>query len=157
MAAVYTENHKRPGLYSVRVGGFNISKVNNLMPFTRAEAMAMKAAPVPEGGQTTEIWHDTRDAGDPLIDLNHLKARVLPYNHPDSLGDYVVLEAFRKGDDTTIKAALYNRRSDTFWFVTGTNVKPTEKHSKAVEHGWYVFRTYLIAPPAFWRKVRERI
>lgn len=160
MSAVYTESKKRPGHFSVRDGPRNISKIFNIQKVTRGEALAIKAAPVPEG-QSTEIWHDTRAAGGPimnlLVDLNHLKTRLLPHNHPDSLDDYVVLEAFRKGDDTAIKAALYNRRSDTFWFMTGTSVEPADKHTRAVEPGWYIFTSHLTAPPAFWRKVRERI
>jgi hypothetical protein len=161
MTAVYTESKKRPGHYSVRYGPRNISKVFNIQKLTRAEAVAIKAIPVPHGAQSTEIWHDTRSAGGPimqlLIDLNHLKSRLLPHNHPDSLDDYEVLEAFRKEDDTAIKAALYNRRSETYWFMTGTSVEPADKHTKAVEPRWYIFTSHLTAPPAFWRKVRERI
>jgi hypothetical protein len=165
MAAVYTENHKRPGLYSVRVGRFNISNVNNIQKVTRAEALAIKAAAVPEG-QSTEIWHDVRAAGCPImdlaIDLNRLKSRLLPIRHrrfggQPSPDDYEVLEAFRKGDGTTIKAVLYNRRSETYYFTTGTSVEPADKHTDAMEPGWHIFNSYLIAPPAFWRKVRERI
>jgi hypothetical protein len=106
-------------------------------------------------------YQDLRTGGSPimelLINLNSLKSRVLPHNHPDSLDDYEVLEAFRNSDDTKIKAALYNRRSDTFWFVTGTSAEPEEQNMRAVEGGWYIYRSHLTAPPAFWSKVRERI
>jgi hypothetical protein len=161
MAAIYTESEKRPGHYSVRVGPRDISRVMNIQWITHAEALAIKAVPAPSGGGSTEMWHDLRTASSPiielLIDLNPLKSRLLAHKQRDSLGDFEVLEAFRKNDNTAIKAALYNRRSETYWFMTGTNVEPAEKHTKAVESGWYVFTTHLTAPPEFWRKLRERI
>jgi len=160
MAATYSESKKHPGHWSVRVGPHEVHKALNIQHFTRAEALAIKAIPAPAGGPLS-AWQDMRTASSPimelLINLNPLKTRVLPHNHPDSLDDYEVLEAFRNSDDTKIKAALYNRRSETFWFVTGTSSQPEEQSMRAVEGGWYVYRSHLTAPAAFWRKVRERI
>jgi hypothetical protein len=160
MAAVYSESKKHPGHWSVRVGAHSPAKAFNIQHFTRGEAMTMKAVAPPMGNSILE-FQDLRTGASPimelLINLNPLKTRVLPHNHPDSLDDYEVLEALRNSDDTKIKAALYNRRSDTFWFLTGTSVQPDEKHMRAVEPGWYVYTSHLTAPPAFWSKVRERI
>jgi len=161
MAATYSESKKHPGHWSVRVGAHSPAKAFNIQHFTRAEALVMKALGPPSPPNSRMEFQDLRTGSSPimelLINLNPLKSRVLPHNHPDSLDDYEVLEAFRNSDDTKIKAALYNRRSDTFWFLTGTSVQPDEKHMRASESGWYVYTSHLTAPPAFWSKVRERI
>jgi len=160
MAATYTESKKHPGHWSVRVGPHEAHKALNIQHFTRAEALAIKAVNAPQGGPVAP-WEDIRTATSPILqlvmNLNPLKSRLLPHNHPDPLDDYEVLEAFRNSDDTKIKAALYNRRSDTFWFVTGTNSQPEEQSMRAVESGWYIYRSHLTAPAPFWRKVHERI
>jgi len=160
MAAQYSESKKHPGHWSVRVGPHQVHKALNIQKLTRAEVLAIKAIPAPPGASPPP-WQDIRTGSSPimelLINLNPLKSRLLPHNHPDSLDDYEVLEAFRNSDDTKIKAALYNRRSEIFWFVTGTSSQPTEQSMPAAEPGWYVYRSHLTAPAAFWRKVRERI
>lgn len=165
MAAKYTESSTHPGHWSVRIGQHNPGKVFNIQKFERAEALAIKAISPPQGpGSASEVWQDMRTASSPimelLINLNPLKSRLLPLTYdksPVNQDEFEVLEAFRISDDTKIKAALYNRHSDTFWFVTGTSVKPDEVSVPAIEPGWHVYRSYLTAPPAFWRKVRERI
>jgi hypothetical protein len=163
MAATYSESKKHPGHWSVRVGAYEVSKALNIQHFTRAEALAIKALPAPPG-ESSPDWHDMRVASSPimelLINLNPLKSRLLPSIYkgsPVNQDEFEVLEAFRNSDDTKIKAALYNRRSETFWFVTGTSVEPEEKNKPAIEAGWYIYTSHLTAPPAFWRKVRERI
>jgi hypothetical protein len=160
MAALYSESKKHRAHWSVRVGPHEVHKALNIQHFTRAEALAIKGIS-PPAGESPQGWHDMRTGSSAImqlmINLNLLKTRLLPHNHPDSLDDYEVLEAFRNSDDTKIKAALYNRRSETFWFVTGTSSQPEEQSMRAVEDGWYIYRSHLTAPAAFWRKVRERI
>ena len=160
MAATYSESKKHAGHFSVKVGPHEVHKALNIQHFTRAEAMAIKAVSAPQG-ECPAPWQDIRTGNSSimqlLINLNALKSRLLPHNHPDSLDDYEVLEAFRNSEDTKIKAALHNHRSDTFWFVTGTSSQPAEQSMRAAEPGWYIYRSHLTAPAPFWRKVRERI
>lgn len=160
MAATYSESKKHAGHFSVKVGPHEVHKALNVQRFTRAEAEAIKGISPPQG-ESSQGYIDLRTGSSAimqlLINLNPLRSRLLPHSHPDSLDDYEVLEAFRNSDDTKIKAALYNRRSDTFWFVTGTSSQPAEQSMRAVEDGWYIYRSHLTAPAPFWRKVRERI
>jgi hypothetical protein len=162
MAAKYTES-KYPAHWTVRVGLHNPGKAFNIQKFTRVEALAIKAISPPPG-ESSPDWHDMRAASSPimelLINLNRLKSRLLPLTYdksPVNQDEFEVLEAFRNSDDTKIKAALYNAHSDTFWFVTGTSMKPDEKNTPAIEPGWYVYKSHMTAPLAFWRKVCERI
>ena len=161
MAAVYSESKKHPGQFSVRVGAHSPGKAFNIQKnISRAEAAAYKAAPIPEGGN--DGWEDMDQSGGDFIldatrDLSGLLPMLLPHNHPDSLADFEVRVAFRQAGAQKIKACLYNRQSDTFWFVTGTNSEPSEKNIRAARQGWFVYNSRLTAPAPFWRKVCESI
>lgn len=158
MEAKYTESNKYPKNFSVRVGGHSPSKAFNLQKnISREEVEAYKKAPIPEGG--LEGWECLGTSDDEVTrmstDINRFLPVLLPHNHPDSLADYDVFVAFRKVGFQEIKAALRNRKSDTFWLVTGTNTEPNEKSMRAVKEGWYLYQSHLTAPAPFWQKFKE--
>lgn len=158
MEATYSESKKSPKNFSARVGGHSPAKAFNLQKnISREEVEAYKKAPTPEGG--LEGWECLGTSDDEVTrmstDVNRFLPVLLPHNHPDSLADYDVVVAFRKVGYQKIKAFLHNRKSDTFWFVTGTNTKPSEKSVRAAKDGWHLYQSHLTAPAPFWQKFKE--
>lgn len=95
------------------------------------------------------------------FELQSVKRKIFPKCREAFIDDYILMRAIKKTMDygeigsEVIKAILFHKLTGKYLFLTGHNVKPSEKYHDAVENGWFVYKANMVAPIGFWEMVRD--
>lgn len=159
MEVHYTQNKEISTEYSIRIGAFDISKARNPQHFTEQEGVIIKTSPLPCDVIQTD-WIDREASAGKLL-FNAIKnnkdmiSRLLPHNHTNEVSDYEILVLFQHSMHDMLKACVRDKKTNQLWLLTSWNQEPLQKHIKCVQDGWYTYRSHMIAPAAFYAKLKE--
>lgn len=160
MEVHYTQNKNIPTEYSIRIGAFDISKALNPQHFTEQEGEIIKTSPMPYDIIQTD-WIDREISSGKLLFNAAIKnskdiiSKLLPHNHANEVSDYEILVLFQYSAHDMLKACVRDKKANQLWLLTSWNQKPNEKNIRSVQDGWYTYRSHMIAPAAFYAKLKE--
>jgi hypothetical protein len=159
-----SQEPKFPSEYSLRVGPPNPGKALNIQKFSPAEVALIKAHPIDtpinpsiwrniksETGLTQHLYTTTIKSNQDLL------KKLLPNKFSESLQDYEVAVLFLNTLSDSMKACIRNKVTGMYYLTTATNVAPAEKHTSAIQDGWFVYNSHMVAPISFYYAFKEAI
>lgn len=132
----------------------------HIQKFSVAEAAVIKAEPLTCIVQDSD-WNDV-NVDQQMFNLAvknnaDIMRRLLPKKEELNVSDFENLALFKNKHNNQMKAVLRNKKTNEFWLLSCNDQVPDTNHTGAVEDGWYVYASLMIAPAAFFARFRDVI